>query len=157
MVNRYTPNMREWLGLKHVLREGWVRAGVESPESVAAHSWGMSVLAMHLCPDELDKMRVLEMCLVHDLPEVEVGDLTPHDDTSTKNEDEHRAMERLAPHWLDLFEEYEAGLTEEAKFVKYLDKLDMALMARIYEDSQGLDLSEFIASARKVIGETNLK
>ena len=157
MVNRYTPNMREWLGLKHVLREGWVRAGVESPESVAAHSWGMSVLAMHLCPDELDKMRVLEMCLVHDLPEVEVGDLTPHDDTSTKSEDEHLAMQRLAPHWLGLFEEYEAGLTEEAKFVKYLDKLDMALMARIYEDSQGLDLSEFIASARKVIGETNLK
>ena len=149
--------MREWLGLKHVLREGWVRAGVESPESVAAHSWGMSVLAMHLCPDELDKMRVLEMCLVHDLPEVEVGDLTPHDDTSTKSEDEHLAMQRLAPHWLGLFEEYEAGLTEEAKFVKYLDKLDMALMARIYEDSQGLDLSEFIASARKVIGETNLK
>ena len=157
MVNRYTPNMREWLGLKHVLRAGWVRAGVESPESVAAHSWGMSVLAMHLCPDELDKMRVLEMCLVHDLPEVEVGDLTPHDDTSTKSEDEHRAMQILAPHWLDLFEEYEAGLTEEAKFVKYLDKLDMALMARIYEDSQGLDLSDFIASARKVIGETNLK
>jgi len=157
MVNRYTPNMREWLGLKHVLREGWVRAGVESPESVAAHSWGMSVLAMHLCPDKLDKMRVLEMCLVHDLPEVEVGDLTPHDDTSTKSEDEHRAMERLAPHWIHLFEEYEAGLTEEAKFVKYLDKLDMALMARIYEGSQGLDLSEFIASARKVIGETNLK
>ena len=157
MVNRYTPYMREWLGLKHVLREGWVRAGVESPESVAAHSWGMSVLAMHLCPSDLDKMRVLEMCLVHDLPEVEVGDLTPHDDTSTKSEDEHRAMERLAPQWLDLFEEYEAGVTDEAKFVKYLDKLDMALMARIYEDSQSLDLSDFIASARKVIGETNLK
>ncbi|NCF97628.1 MAG: HD domain-containing protein, partial [Euryarchaeota archaeon] len=38
--------MREWLHLKHVLRTGWVRAGVESPESVAAHSWGMSILAM---------------------------------------------------------------------------------------------------------------
>ena len=97
------------------------------------------------------------MCLVHDLPEVEVGDLTPHDDTSTKSEDEHRAMTRLAPQWLGLFEEYESQETEEAKFVKYLDKLDMALMARIYEDKQGLDLSEFIESARKVIGETNLK
>ena len=149
--------MREWLGLKHVLREGWVRAGVDSPESVAAHSWGMSILAMHLCPDDLDKMRVLEMCLVHDLPEVEVGDLTPHDDTSTKSKDEHNAMLKLAPQWIDLFEEYEAGITEEAKFVKYLDKLDMALMARIYENSQGLNLSEFIASAREVIGETNLK
>ena len=149
--------MREWLSLKHVLREGWVRAGVQSPESVAAHSWGMSVLAMHLCPENLDRMRVLEMCLVHDLPEIEVGDLTPHDDTSTKSEDELLAMNRLAPQWIDLFEEYEAGLTEEAKFVKYLDKLDMALMARIYEDSQNLDLSEFIASAEEFIGETNLK
>lgn len=149
--------MREWLGLKHILREGWVRAGVDSPESVAAHSWGMSVLAMNLCPPELNRMRVLEMCLVHDLPEVEVGDLTPHDDTSTKGEDEHRAMKRLAPQWLELFEEYEAQTTDESKFVKYLDKLDMALMARIYEDNQGIDLSEFIASAREVIGETNLK
>jgi len=153
----FTSRMREWLGLKDILRTGWVRAGVESPESVAAHSWGMSVLAMHLCPEYLDRMRVIEMCLVHDLPEVEVGDLTPHDDTSTKSEDEHRAMSRLAPQWLGLFEEYEAQETEEAKFVKYLDKLDMALMARIYEEKQGLDLSEFITSARKVIGETNLK
>ena len=157
MLNRYTSNMREWLELKHVQREGWIRAGVESPESVAAHSWGMSVLALHLCPEGLDKMRVLEMCIVHDLPEVDVGDLTPHDDTSSKSEDEHMAMSRLAPQWLDLFEEYEAQITEESKFVKYLDKLDMALMARIYEDKQGLDLSEFIESARKVIGETNLK
>ena len=117
----------------------------------------MSILAMHLCPEELDRMRVLEMCLVHDLPEVEVGDLTPHDDTSTKSQDEHAAMKSLAPQWLALFEEYEAQVTPEAKFVKHLDKLDMALMARIYEDSQGLDLSEFIASAREVIGETHLK
>ena len=58
---------------------------------------------------------------------------------------------------MELFEEYEAQTTDESKFVKYLDKLDMALMARIYEDNQGIDLSEFIASAREVIGETNLK
>ena len=150
-------DMRDWLQLKHILRTGWVRAGVEAPESVAAHSWGMSVLAMNLCPEELDRMKVLEMCLVHDLPEVEVGDLTPHDDVSTKSEDEMAAMKKLAPQWLALFEEYESGKTAEAKFVKYLDKLDMALMARLYEDSQGLDLSEFIASAREVIGETHLK
>ena len=68
--------MREWLGLKGIPRTGWVRAGVDSPESVAAHSWGMSILAMHLCPENLNRMRVIEMCLVHDLPEVEVGDLT---------------------------------------------------------------------------------
>lgn len=149
--------MREWLHLKQIPRTGWVRAGVDLPESVAAHSWGMSILAMHLCPEELDRMRVFELCIVHDLPEVIVGDLTPHDDTSSKSYDEHEAMKKLAPQWLDRFEEYEAQETAESKFVKYLDKLDMALMARLYEDSQGLDLSEFIQSAREVIGETNLK
>ena len=148
--------MKEWLKLKSVNREGWLRAGVAKPESVAAHSWGMSILAMHLCPEDLDKMKVLEMCLVHDLPEIIVGDLTPHDDTSNKHEDEKNAMISLAPQWLNLFLEYEENATPESKFVKYLDKLDMALMARIYEDEQGLDLSEFIHSAREVIGETNL-
>jgi putative hydrolase of HD superfamily len=148
--------MKEWLKLKSVNREGWVRAGVANPESVAAHSWGMSLLAMHLCPEDLDKMKVLEMCLVHDLPEIIVGDLTPHDDTSNKHEDEKNAMNSLAPQWLNLFLEYEENATPESKFVKYLDKLDMALMARLYEDEQGLDLSEFIDSARGVIGETNL-
>ena len=56
-----------YLGLKDVLRQGWVNAGVESPESVAAHSWGMAVLALKLCPDNLDLLHVLKLCLVHDL------------------------------------------------------------------------------------------
>ena len=145
------------MALKQLPRTGWVRSGVDNPESVAAHSWGMSVLAMHLCPEELDKMRVIEMCLVHDLPEIEVGDLTPHDDLTNKFEDEKSAMEKLAPQWLELFLEYEQQDTPESKFVKYLDKLDMAVMARFYEEQQGLDLSEFIASTRKYIGEKDFE
>ncbi len=145
------------MALKQLPRTGWVRSGVDNPESVAAHSWGMSILAMHLCPEELDKMRVIEMCLVHDLPEIEVGDLTPHDDLTNKFEDETSAMEKLAPQWLELFLEYEQQDTPESRFVKYLDKLDMAVMARFYEEQQGLDLSEFIASARKYIGEKDFE
>ena len=145
------------MALKQLPRTGWVRSGVDNPESVAAHSWGMSILAMHLCPEELDKMRVIEMCLVHDLPEIEVGDLTPHDDLTNKFEDEKSAMEKLAPQWLELFLEYEQQDTPESRFVKYLDKLDMAVMARFYEEQQGLDLSEFIASARKYIGEKDFE
>ncbi len=102
-------------------------------------------------------MRVIEMCLVHDLPEIEVGDLTPHDDLTNKFEDEKSAMEKLAPQWLELFLEYEQQDTPESRFVKYLDKLDMAVMARFYEEQQGLDLSEFIASARKYIGEKDFE
>lgn len=148
--------MREWLRLKNVKRTGWIRSGVEGAESVAAHSWGMSILAMHLCPPSLDKIKVLEMAIVHDLPEVIVGDLTPHDDTSNKAADEMDAMAKLAPQWLGIFKEYEAQESAEAIFVKQLDKLDLSLMAEIYQQDQGLDLSEFIASAEPYVADMDL-
>jgi putative hydrolase of HD superfamily len=147
----------EWLELKNVTRAGWVRAGVANPESVAAHSWGMSMLALKLCPEGLNLARVLSLCLVHDLPEVRVGDLTPHDDCSTKAEDERAAMVALAPEWIDLFDEYEQGSTPEAMFVKQLDKLDMGLQAKVYQNQQGLDLKEFIESAERKISDPSLR
>lgn len=145
-----------YLGLKDVLRQGWVNAGVESPESVAAHSWGMAVLALKLCPEGLNLEHVLKLCLVHDLPEVIVGDLTPQDDVSTKSADERAAMEQLAPEWVSLFDEYEAQTTPEAVFVKSLDKLDMALQAKVYMNRSDLDLEQFIESARKTLGDHEL-
>jgi len=144
------------LRLKDVKRQGWVNAGVASPESVAAHSWGMAVLALKLCPGNLNLERVLKLCLVHDLPEVIVGDLTPQDDLSTKSADERAAMHVLAPEWVALFDEYENQSSPEAIFVKSLDKLDMALQAKVYMAKSDLDLSEFIESARKTLGDHEL-
>ncbi len=141
------------LELKSVMRTGWVRAGVEQPESVAAHSWGMAVLALRLCPPELDIQTVLTYCLIHDLPEIIVGDLTPHDDRSTKAADEHSAMKELAPQWLEAFETYERQDTPEAKFVHQLDRLDMGLQAHVYQNSSELDLNEFLKSAKSVVSD----
>ena len=149
--------LKEILGLKNVLRTGWVRAGIQGPESVAAHSWGMSMLALKLAPSNLDLQRILAMCIVHDVPEVRVGDLTPHDDTSSKTEDELNAMQELAPEWVALLEEYEQGQTLEAKFVKQLDKLDMALQAEIYQEDHGISLEEFINSARQKIDDDEIQ
>ena len=149
-------NLLEMLELKQLSRTGWVRSGVNNPESVAAHSWGMAVLALRLAPKELNLERVLSLCLVHDLPEVRVGDLTPHDDTSNKAELEHKAMSEMAPQWLSLFEEYEAGETAEAKFVKQIDKLDMGLQAIMYQTKQNITLDEFVASAKSKINDENL-
>ena len=145
-----------YLGLKDVVRQGWVNAGVQGPESVAAHSWGMAVLALKLCPKELNLEHVLTLCLVHDLPEVVVGDLTPDDDRTTKAEDERAAMEQLAPEWVALFDEYESQSSPESVFVRSLDKLDMALQAAVYSDRTGIDLSSFVDSARKTLGDHEL-
>ncbi|MGB2032100.1 MAG: HD domain-containing protein [Candidatus Poseidoniaceae archaeon] len=137
------------LTLKDIPRTGWVRAGVSGPESVAAHSWGMAILALRLCPDHLDLSKVLQLCLVHDVAEIVVGDLTPHDAIKgqEKHELEREGMRSIAPQWIELFDEYEQGSTEEAQFVKTMDKLDMGLQAINYQQ-QGLNLSEFIKSAR---------
>ena len=99
------------LQLKDIDRTGWVRANVESPESVAAHSWGMAILALRLCPDHLDLAKVLSMCLVHDVAEIVVGDLTTHDSIKgqEKHELERAGMLKIAPQWIELFDEYEQG------------------------------------------------
>ncbi len=134
----------EALGLKHVVRAGWIRAGVENPESVAAHSWGMAMLATQICPEELNLQRVLELCILHDIAEIHVGDITPHDNVPPERKHllESEAIQRMGIDAESAFSEYEEQVTPESKFVRYLDKLDMALQAEIYE-SQNLDLSEF--------------
>ena len=149
-------DLKTYLGLKDVLRQGWVNVGVESPESVAAHSWGMAIIALKMCPSDLNLEHVLKLCLVHDLPEVIVGDRTPFDDVSTKSADERAAMEQIAPEWVSLFDEYENQTTPEAVFVKRLDKLDMALQAQVYMDRGDIDLEQFIDSARKTLGDHEL-
>ena len=140
----------EALGLKGVVRAGWIRAGVENPESVAAHSWGMAMLATQLCPGDLNFQRVLELCILHDVAEVRVGDITPHDGIAPeeKHRQETEAIQEMGIEASAIFEEYEAQETPESQFVRYLDKLDMALQAEIYE-SQNLDLSEFKKAAEE--------
>ena len=149
------------LGLKHIARSGWLRHDIPTPESVAAHSWGMAFIASQLCPENLNRERVLEMCIIHDLAEVRVGDITPYDDItpSEKKALEFEALESMEMNQKsrDLFIEYESQNTPESRFVRFLDKLDMALQAEIYEGAEilrdDLDLSEFKQSAIKLARE----
>ena len=141
----------ECLALKDLRRAGWVRAGVPSPESVAAHSWGVAWLVLVLCPEELDRDKALAIAVVHDLAEVRVGDLTPQDAVPDKARLEAEAFAELvqplprAQELTELFEAY--GSSPEGRFVKACDKLDMALQAAAYQDQTGLDLREFVDSA----------
>ena len=141
--------------LKHLSRAGWRRVGIDSPESVASHSWGVALLVLLLSPAHLNKERMLELALIHDLPEVIVGDITPHDNV-TKEEKQQRetraATDLLPPHFLAIWQEYEDHQTAESKFVHMLDKLDMALQAIAYEHQA--NTQEFIASAKRKIPDT---
>ena len=155
MSGKIRNTLLECLALKDLTRAGWVNAGVENPESVAAHSWGVAWLAAVLCPEGVDRGVATTIAVIHDVAEVRVGDITPDDgiDSEEKSRMEHEEIvkildalggdESLLELWLD----YEGERTPEGRFVKACDKLDMALQASVYSENQGLDLSEFIDSA----------
>ena len=149
----------EALELKRLPRSGWLRVGVQDVESVAAHSWGAAWLVAALCPDGVDRGRALEMAVIHDLAEVRIGDITPADGVP---EEEKMAMEGAAldamlhsiPHGSrirDLWAEFEAGETPEARFARVCDKLDMGLQAIAYSAESEADFEEWLISARAVV------
>ena len=48
------------------------------PESVADHMYRMSMLALLITDVSIDKDHLMKICMVHDLAESIVGDITPH-------------------------------------------------------------------------------
>ncbi len=71
---------RLFANLAHISRTGWVQRGVKDPESVAEHIYGCFLLATFLLPEtddneDYDKQTVLQMLLLHDLPEAVTGDI----------------------------------------------------------------------------------
>ena len=142
----------EVVRLKSLPRAGWLRVNITSPESVAAHSWGLAWLVLLLCPEALDRDRAVAMAIVHDLPGVIVGDITPHDGISgtEKARQESAAADRLlaqSPYLRALWQEYADHATPESRLVHQLDKLDMALQAIRYHQDSSADTAEFIRSA----------
>ena len=91
------------------------------------------------------------MALIHDLGEAYVGDITPSDNVpkSVKTEQEHAALQRILgklPNGPDLMEtwlEYEQQSSLEAKFVKHIDRLELALQAAVYEHQGIIEGQEF--------------
>ncbi|KAJ8947873.1 hypothetical protein NQ318_010019 [Aromia moschata] len=106
--------------------------------------------------DPEDVLKFLNLC--RDLAESIVGDVTPKDNIP---EDKKHAMEdeamkeltayvgnEIGPFIYDLYKEYEAKETPEAKFVKDLDRFDMLFTATYYElrDNTPNKLQEFFDS-----------
>jgi putative hydrolases of HD superfamily len=156
--------------LKQLYRQGWLRRGIppERCESVADHILGMALLAWWLVdahfPD-LDRDTVIRMVLVHELGEIYTGDLVPGDNVPPEqkhlreSEGLWKVVSKLpnGPAYLAIWEEYEAGETPEARFVKQVDRLEMAFQARIYQQQGFQSMEEFFASADAGIQDPQLR
>jgi putative hydrolases of HD superfamily len=150
----------EFNHLKHIYRQGWLKRGIskEQCETVAEHTLGVVMLAW-LVGDQLfpgvSRDKLMRMAMIHDLGEVFTGDLIPADNVSPgeKRRRERESVKRvvsrlpLGRDYLDLWEEYEAGRTNEARIVRQLDRLEMACQATVYEYQDLGPLDEFFRSA----------
>lgn len=138
--------------LKELKRTGWVKRKVPNPESVADHTFMTAILTLLLSDKtKLDKNKCLQMALIHDTAESIAGDITPHQkNVSKKHILEKKAIESIFKgnnkKFIRIWDEYEHGKTQEAKFVYQIDKMEMLLQAIEYErkyKNAKIDLSEF--------------
>lgn len=123
--------------LKHTIRWAHVRGGVDETESVAEHIYGMHILIdwffpLVATPDILNREKVTSMATWHDIAEAVVTDMTTRTKTEAHKQAELEAEVALianaAPHLTaaleQLFAEFNAQATAEARFVKAIDKIE---------------------------------
>lgn len=126
--------------LKLILRRISV-IGEARLENSAEHSWHLGVMVPLLAeyaPEEVDVTRVMKMLLFHDVVEIDAGDTFCFDETANldKEEREMRAADRLfgllpddqAVELRDIWDEFEAGESAEARFANALDRFQGLLM-----------------------------
>lgn len=126
--------MRSAERLKDTLRSAHTSSG--RTESVAEHTWRLCLLAMLVARlmDDIDELRLLQMCVLHDLGEAIGGDIPAiHQDPDAPKSGQERAdfLKLVAPldpatreAFTDLWDEYEAAETKEARLAKAVDKLE---------------------------------
>lgn len=156
--------------LKLTKREGWRRFGINNGESISDHMYRMSILTMLAPPSLSSRLNIphcTKMALVHDMAEALVGDITPVD--GVKKEEKSR-REALTMNYLtrtllgnvagdegrrlkEIWEEYEANETLEAKFVHDIDKMELVLQMMEYERARKgeVDLGEFSWVAERIV------
>ena len=124
--------------LKNELRHSWTSK--DRQESVAEHTWRMSLMASLIAPklnEKVDLTKVLKMIIIHDLSEAFVGD-TPAfmlKEKEAKEILEKGAMEKMKLEYNDkvvdeiaeLWKEYTDRKTPEAKFATALDKMEVRI------------------------------
>lgn len=135
--------------LKDTLRTGRTAGGRR--ESTADHSWRLCLLAMLLADhlEGVDLVRLLQLCLVHDLAEAVTGDVPAPDQSAAdgrKKREGEALRELCAPLPEDLRQriealcaEYDAGCSPESVMAKGLDKIETMLQHLIGANPPGFD------------------
>ncbi len=139
--------------LKDTIRTGPVvwNAKRERIESVAEHIYGVQMLALSIYYQfgyKLDIMKVIYMLAVHELEEIEIGDLAFFETTREEKLIKGKAAtDFILKDFLGrdeisaLLDEYNERKTEEAKFAYHCDKLECDIQMKLYDQEGCFDLN----------------
>lgn len=146
---------------KNVFRQTHL-SGHGRNENDAEHAWHMAIMAYLLreySNEPIDIAKVMLMCLIHDIVEIEAGDTYAYD---TENRKTQKAREDAAKEKIysmlpndqkeeltALFDEFEAGQTAESKFAHAMDNLQPLILNN---SNGGSDWKEHGVTAEQVYG-----
>ena len=131
-------------------------------ENDAEHAWHMAIMAYLLkeySNEPVDIARVMIMCLIHDVVEIDAGDTYAYDaeGLATQKAREDAAKERIfsllpedqKQEFTAIFDEFEANETPEAKFAHSMDNFQPLILNN---SNGGGDWKEHGVTAKKVYG-----
>lgn len=149
---------------KNILRQTHL-SGHGRNENDAEHAWHMAVMAYLLkeyANEKIDIAKVMIMCLIHDVVEIDAGDTYAYDTKGleTQKEREDVAKERIfsllpddqKEEMIALFDEFEANETPEAKFSHAMDNVQPLILNH---SNGGEDWKARQISAKQVYGRQN--
>ncbi len=131
-------------------------------ENDAEHAWHMAIMTYLLreyANEPFDLAHTMMMCLIHDIVEIDAGDTYAYDEENKKSqkEREEKAAERIfsilpedqKKEIYDLFEEFEANETAEARFAHAMDNFQPLLLN---DSNDGGDWQEHQVTRKQVDG-----
>ncbi len=143
--------------LKKEKRRGWIIKEIPEPESVSDHSFRLALMAMVFAQRQgLDVCKTIKMAIIHDLPEAICGDVAvrikeelqqiPNKEKKEKEEAALKEELKLLPKEIakdveELWREFEARETKEAKLLYELDRLEALFQAVEYEKEGNFKVS----------------
>ena len=144
---------------KEVYRQTHI-TGLKRKENDAEHAWHMAIMAYLLreySNSDIDILKVILMCLIHDIVEIDAGDTYAYDKVNleTQKQREEIAKERIfsllpaeqKAEMVALFDEFEDNVTPEANFAHAMDNLQPLILN---DSNNGADWREHGIFAEQV-------
>lgn len=125
---------------KFIGRQTYLSDGVRK-ENDAEHAWHMVIMVLLLSEysnEDIDILKTISMLLIHDIVEIDAGDTYAYDENAkkTQKEREEKAAKRIfgllpkekGEQLMNLWREFEARETPEAKFARTMDNLQPMML-----------------------------